>query len=185
MEANPDRRKRRKRLVLAFVLVAVLVVAGFAIYFVYEQAVCGPLGCGAIDYPVIQHAQAITSLGEGNCQFESASAISWATVCSVYVNGGNSGTITLTVANHGNEGGGSRIDFAVYSSEPQYINFTAIPTCAYTTAPPLNDANACLLSGNSPQSFQFAFAVSQSYGTSSLRENVSVTVVMYQTCCFA
>ncbi len=182
MDANPDRRKRRKRLVLTVAVVLVLAAAGLGIY-VFEQATC-VWACGGIEGPVIQNAQANTPLAQSICHIESTSAISWATVCSVYVNGGNSGTITLTVANHGDEGGGSRIDFTVYSSEPQYINFTAIPTCAYTSAPDLNDANACFVSGNSPQAFQFAFAVSQSYGTSSLRELASVTIVMYQTCCF-
>lgn len=177
MDANPNQKRSRRKLVLSVVVVALLAIAGFAIYLEYEQARCG-LACGGAGYPVIQHAQTNTPQGEGGCQLLLTVA-----VCSVYVNGGNSGTVNLTVANHGNDGGGSRIEFTVYSSEPRYINFTAIPTCAYTSAPEY-DAASCPVSGNSPQTFHFAFAVSQGYGTSSSRQFASVTIVMYQTCCF-
>ncbi|MGA2664449.1 MAG: hypothetical protein ABSF83_05855 [Nitrososphaerales archaeon] len=169
-------------MVLASVLVLALVSAGLGVY-VFEQASCY-WACGGIPSPVIQSAQAGTSRAESNCPFGSATAVSWNVVCSVYINGGDSGTVTLTVANHGPGDSGSDVDFLVYSSEPQYINFTAIPACAHTTAPPLNDEAPCTLSGSAPQTFQFAFAVSQGYGASSLRELASVTVVMYQTCCF-
>ena len=183
MDGNLDRRKRRKRVVLTIADVILLAGAGLGIY-VFEQATC-VWACGSIGGPVIQSAQANTTLAQGNCQFPSTSDISRATVCSVYVDGGNSGTITLTVANHGNEGEGSDVDFWVYSSLPDYINFTAIPTCAYTSStPPLNGPASCNIESNSPQSFQFTFTVSESYGSSSLRELASVTVMMYQTCCF-
>jgi hypothetical protein len=181
-DATRDLKRRRRRVVLASVLILLLTAAGLGIY-VFGQTTCS-WACGGIPSPVIQSAQVSTQLAESNCQFESATAISWNVVCSAYANGGDSGMVALTVANHGPGEAGSDIDFLVYSSEPQYINFTAIPTCAHTTAPPLNDQAPCPLSGNSPQTFQFAFAVSQGYGASSLRELASVTIVMYQTCCF-
>ena len=91
----------------------------------------------------------------------------------------------MTVTNHGSEGGGSLVDFWVYSSLPNYINFTVIPTCAYTSStPPLNQADTCNIPATSPQTFQFVFTVSQSYGSSADRELASVTIVMDQTCCF-
>jgi len=187
MDANPNQRRSRRKLVLAVLVVALLAIAGFAIYLEYEQATCG-LNCGSIDSPMIQHAQANTSKGEGFCQFAEAyptSATSWETVCSVYVNGGNTGVINLTVTNHGSGGGGSLVDFWVYSSLPNYMNFTAIPTCAYTSStPPLNEAATCNIPYTSTQTFQFTFTVSQSYGASTDREDASVTIVMDQVCCF-
>lgn len=182
MADAPDLKRRRRRIVLASTLVLVIAAAGLGIY-VFEQATCS-WACGGIPSPVIQSAQASTSLAESSCQFGRATDISWNVVCAVYANGGDSGMVTLTVADHGPGDAGSDIDFLVYSSEPQYINFTAIPACAHTTAPPLNDEAPCPVSGSSPQAFQFAFATAQSYGASSLRELVSVTIVMYQTCCF-
>jgi hypothetical protein len=90
------------------------------------------------------------------------------------------------MTNQGSEGSGSVIDFWVYSSLPNYINFTAIPTCAYTSStPPLNEQAGCNIPGDLPQTFQFVFTVSESYGASNLRELASITIVMYQTCCFA
>lgn len=188
MNAAPNDNKRRGRLVLAVVIVAVLATAGYAINYTYEQAKCGPFGCETIDSPMIQHAQANTSKGEGYCQFAEAyptSATSWETVCSVYVNGGDTGAINLTVTNHGSGGGGSLVDFWVYSSLPNYINFTSIPICAYTSStPPLNEAATCNIRFSSTQTFQFTFTVSQSYGASTDREDASVTIVMDQVCCF-
>jgi len=189
MDASPNQRRSGRKLVLAVVVVALLAIAGFAIYLEYEQATCG-LVCGSLDSPIIQRAQVSTLQAEDNCQFERMNAISWETVCSVYVNGGNTGTINLTVGNHGSAvsrglGGGSLVDFQVYSSLPNYINFTAIPTCAYTSStPPLNGAATCDVPYSSTQTFQFVFAVSQSYGASSVREDASITIVMDQICCF-
>jgi len=190
MNAAPTHKKRRRWLVLAVVIVAVVATTGYTINYAYEQAKCQPLtppGCGGgIDSPIIQHAQVSTTGAEDNCQFERMNAISWETVCSVYVNGGNTGTINLTVTTSSSPvNGGSLVDFWVYSSLPNYINFTSIPTCAYTTStPPLNEAASCNIPATSSQTFQFVFTVSQSYGASSLREDASVTIVMDKLCCF-
>ena len=193
MNAAPTHKKRRRRLVLAVVIVVVLATAGYTVNYAYEQAKCGPLGCETIDSPMIQQAQVVTSQGKGYCQFAQGyptSDTSWETVCSVYVNGGNTGTISLTVTNQGSAvsrglSGGSLVDFWVYSSLPNYINFTGAPTCAYTSStPPLNGAATCNIPYSSTQTFQFTFTVSQSYGSSADRELASVTIVMDQTCCF-
>jgi hypothetical protein len=188
MDANPTQRRSRRKLVLAVVIVAALAIAGYTTNYAYEQAKCQPLtppGCGGFENPMIQHAQASTPGAGDNCQFERINAILWETVCSVYVNGGNTGTINLTVSNSGSGGGGSLVDFWVYSSLPNFINFTAIPTCAYTSStPPLNEAATCNLPFSSSQPFQFTFTVSQSYGTSNDREGASVTILMNLLCCF-
>ena len=135
MDAAPTYKKRRRWLVLAVVIVAVLATAGYTINYAFEQAKCQPLtppGCGGgIDSPIIQHAQASTTGAEENCQFERINAISWETVCSVYVNGGDTGTINLSVTTTPSPvNGGSQVDFWAYSSLPNYINFTATPACA-------------------------------------------------------
>jgi|HubBroStandDraft_1064217.scaffolds.fasta_scaffold47983_2 hypothetical protein len=188
MDANPTQRGSRRKLVLAVAVVALLAIGGFAVYREYEPAKCQPLtppGCGGFENPMIQHAQASAAGAEDNCQFERINAISWETVCSVHVNGGNTGTINLTVTNPGSGGGGSLVDFWAYSSLPNYINFTAIPACAYTSStPPLNEAATCNLPFSSTQTFQFIFTVSQSYGASTDREDASVTIVMDLLCCF-
>lgn len=178
MNTNPNRRKRGKWLVLTAVVVVVLAVAGLAIYF--EYATCVGLACGPVAQPVIQNAHANTpSGGETNCQLASFVA-----VCSVYINGGDSGTLTLNVSNINQRSGtsGSRIQLIAYSSEADYINFTSTPPCAYTSAPDL-DSPSCPIYSSSPQTFQFTFVVSQSYGSASSREPASITIMMYQSCC--
>ena len=103
MNAAPTHKKRRRRLVLAVVIVVVLATAGYTINYAYEQAKCGPLGCETIESPMIQHAQAITSQGEGYCQFAQGypKAIPRGKPCAVLRHGGNTGTINLTVTNQG------------------------------------------------------------------------------------
>lgn len=185
--AATQKKRRRRRIFLAVLVVAALTTGAYAVNYVYNGPKCEPLtppGCAGFESPAIQSAQVGSSHSEeSNCQFERINAITWETVCGIYVNGGDTATVNLTVS--GSKGGASLVDFWVYSSLPSYINFTAIPSCAYTNStPPLNEAATCNITAASTQTFLFVLTVSQSYGTSSQREPASITVLMDQVCCF-
>ena len=189
MRFPPKREFWSKRVVLTIVVIAVLTVALVTVYAAYQQSGCGKtlVGCGPPVYPAIQSALAhVNSVGNGGCQITTNNA-----VCSIRINGGDSGNVTLNVHNVNQQvgQGGNRVQFLIYSSEPQYVNFTSLPQCGYTTAPNFNSPS-CVISGPTSlnlQTFQFNFVVSPGYGVSSsggsLRQDASVTITMYQTCC--
>src|SRR4029077_4562643 len=102
----------------------VIVSAALIGYFVYFQPFCG-LACGPTVYPVIQSAHIhINSRWDGNCR-----QVSDAAVCTVEMNPGDTGNVTLSVINEDQKAGqgGNRVQFVVYSSEAKYINFTSFP----------------------------------------------------------
>lgn len=170
--------------IIVILIIGILVAApivGYILYENYEVLTCG-IACGPSAVPSIQSAWSYSLHEEAYCQLGKIASVA---VCEVAGNGGQSGNITVNVSNRGGTASeNSRVNFAIYSSVPQYINFTSLPTCAYTSSPSLINATSCLISGNSPQSFQFVYAVSASYGASSFREPASITIVMYQTCCW-
>ena len=188
MPFPPKREFWRKRVVLTIVVIA-LTVAGVTVYAAYQLSGCGNtlVGCGPPVYPAIQSAHAYVNSVSDSCQIMTNNA-----VCSIWINGGDSGNVTMNVhnVNQQNGQGGNRVQFMIYSSEPQYVNFTSIPQCGYTTAPNFNSPS-CIISGPTSQNlqpFQFNFIVSPSYGVSSsggsFRQPASVTIIMYQTCCW-
>jgi hypothetical protein len=179
---------KRTVVILIILIMIASPILGFVLYENYEFATCG-IACDPIATPAIQNGQSYSPQGEDNCQLggpKFAPNYASTAVCAIGGNGGQSGNITLEVSNIGGTASeNSRINFEIYSSEPQYVNFTSIPTCAYTSPPSLTNATSCIILGNNtPKTFQFAFALSSSYQASSLRDPESITVVMYQTCCW-
>ena len=182
--ATPNRKIRTTRLALAIIAVAIIGFAALTVYLVYYQRFCG-LACGPAVYPVIQSAHIhINSRWDGNCQQMSNVA-----VCTVQMNGGDTGNVTVNVINQNQKigQGGNRVQFMVYSSEARYVNFTSIPPCGHTSAPNFTSPS-CDVPGPQAQTFQFDFIVSPSYGPVSsgetFRQTASISLVMYQTCCF-
>jgi hypothetical protein len=176
--------RAHKSVVLAIVAIFVIGFAALTAYFFYFQTLCG-LACGPGVYPVIQSGQIyINSTWEGNCQRTSLVA-----VCPVDMSPGDTGNVTLNVINENQKAGqgGNRVQFLVYSSETKYVNFTSIPPCGYTSTPNWT-STSCNVPGPQAQTFQFDFTVSPSYPPSStganFRQPASITVVMYQTCCW-
>jgi hypothetical protein len=145
---------------------------------------CNPLvGCGPYPTLAIHGAQAQVGVYEPTvCQ-----TANFTVFCVVYIVGGDSGKVMVNVTFQGVQPGtyvgGAEVAFLVYSSAARYVNFTSIPTCAYTSGPSL-DAMGCQVPSNGQAEFQFAFSVSPSYGVSNQRWPDSVTVFMWQTCCF-
>jgi hypothetical protein len=140
------------------------------------------VGCGPYPTLAIRGATAqVGSNGPTICQTTNFTA-----VCPIYIVGGNSGKVTLNVTFQGVQPGtyvgGTLVAFLVYSSAARYVNFTSIPSCAYTSGPSLN-ARGCRIPPNSSVKFQFYFTVSTSY-ISNRGWPDSVTVDMWQTCCF-
>lgn len=145
---------------------------------------CPPLvGCGPYPTLLIDGAMAqIESQGPTHCWMTNVTA-----VCAVFLSGGDSGrvmvNVTFQVFQPGTYGGGADVAFLVYSSAAHYVNFTSLPTCAYTSGPSL-EARGCNVPTNEQVGFQFVFSVSPGYNPSGQQWPDSVTVSMWQTCCF-
>lgn len=148
-----------------------------------SKSECPPLvGCGP--YPIL----AIHGAGAQVGSFEptGCQTTNYTANCVVYIVGGDSGkvmvNVTLQGVRPGTYVGGAHVAFLVYSSAARYVNFTSIPTCAYTSGPSY-DVEGCQIPPNGQVEFQFAFSVSPSYGTSNQRWPDSITIYMWQTCC--
>jgi hypothetical protein len=184
MSDGTHNRNQKRWIVLALVVIGIVVVAGFVLLSAYFTQECPPLvGCGPYPTLAIQGAKAqVGSYGPTICQTTAFTA-----VCSVYIVGGDSGKVMVNITfqrvQPGTYVGGASVAFLVYSSAAHYVNFTSIPTCAYISGPSL-DAEGCRVPSNGEAEFQFAFSVSPSYGASNQRWPDSVTVTMWQTCCF-
>ncbi len=107
-------------------------------------------------------------------------------VCLVDFTSGESGkvnaNITFQVSQPEAYLGGAYVAFLVYSSAPRYVNFTSIPSCAFTSGTSLA-ANGCNIPLNATVEFQFNFTVSPGYNLDGGVMD-SVALYMWQTCCF-
>ena len=175
------RRIGRRIMVLAIVG---LTLVGFLGYVIYQNVQCNPLvGCGPYPKLSVQSGKAqVESFAPTICQTTDFTA-----VCPINIVGGNSGNVTLNVTfqvfQPGSYAGGVGVAFLVYSSAARYVNFTSIPDCAFTSGPSLN-TKGCNVPTNGSSEFRFNFTVSSSYTSSNQRWPDSVTVHMWQTCCF-
>lgn len=147
-----------------------------------SSATCPPL-VGCPPYPILSINGAKAKVGSSGqpCQTTNFTAI-----CNVFIVGGDYGEVMLNVTYQvfqpGTYSGGVDVAFLIYSSAAQYVDFTSIPSCAFTSGPSY-DIRGCNISSNGQAEFQFAFTVSPSYNMSSQRWPDSVTVDMWQTCC--
>lgn len=177
-------KKRRTRRSIAVVVIIGLTLVGFLAYAIYQNLQCDSLvGCGPYPKLSIQGSKAqVESSGPTICQTTEFTA-----VCPIFIVGGNSGNVTLNVTlqgvHPGTYVGGVSVAFLVYSSAARYVNFTSIPDCAFTSGPSL-DVRGCNVPSNGSVEFRFNFTVSASYTGSNQRWPDSVTVYMWQTCCF-
>jgi len=181
LDTAPPRSARRKWLIVVCLVAVALVVAGTSDYLLSGTLFCSGLVCGPVPSPEIVGGQVqVGSFGAQNCQVTSTDA-----VCSVFIMGGDSGTVSLGVSNTdcGKGDCASRADFLMYSSEPGYVNFTSVPSCAFASPPSL-DSSGCLVNGTSTQTFRFAFTVASGYGNNRTRQADSITVAMDKTCCW-
>ena len=177
-------KKRRTRRFFAVVVIIALTLAGFLGYAIYQSLQCNTLvGCPPYPKLSIQGGNAhVESLAPTSCQTTQFTA-----VCPIFIVGGNSGDVTVNVSfqvfQPGTYAGGTGVAFLVYSSAARYVNFTSMPNCAFTSGPSLN-IRGCNVPSNGSMDFQFNFTVSSSYTGSNQRWPDSVTVYMWQTCCF-
>ncbi|MDA4124679.1 MAG: hypothetical protein OK438_04415 [Thaumarchaeota archaeon] len=177
-------KKRRSWRFVAVVMIIGLALVGFLAYATYQNAQCDHLvGCGPFPTLSIQGGRAqVGSLGPTICQTTEFTA-----VCPIYIVGETSGDVTLKATfqgvNPGTYVGGAYVAFLVYSSAAHYVNFTSIPDCAFTSGPSL-DARGCNVPSNGSVEFRFNFTVSSSYAGSGQSWPDSVTVYMWQSCCF-
>ena len=179
-------KKPRRWRLIAVVAVIALALVGFFAYTTYQNPQCLASLVGCPPYPSlsIQGAEAqVGSSGPTICQTTQFTA-----VCTVYLVGYRSGgvvlNVTFNVPQAGTYGGGAFVAFLVYSSAARYVNFTSIPECAFTSGPSL-DASGCNVPSNGHEEFRFNFTVSSNYtGTSRGSWPDSITVSMWQTCCF-
>ena len=145
---------------------------------------CSGLVCGPVPYPAIVGTLVqIDTEGSTICQM---AADNTTAVCFVHINGGDSGNVKLNASELSCESGencDSRIIFQVYSTEPHYVNFTSLPSCAYTSAP-ISQPGGCVVEGVSPQTFTFGFTVLPGYVAPSAPWFDSIVITMYQTCCW-
>lgn len=176
--------------VLVGVAVGIVVIAGVVFLPSYLAPECPSLpGCGPYPKISIQDATAqVGSNGPTMCQITQLTVTQLAVVCPIDIVGGSSGKVTVNATYQGVKPGtylgGAGVAFLIYSSAAHYVNFTSIPNCAYTSGPNLS-AQGCQILPNSSVEFQFDFSVSQNYTASNQRYPDSVTVSMWQTCCFA
>jgi hypothetical protein len=156
-------------------------------YGAYQSVWCaGLLGCGP--YPKLSVQSGIARVGDSGPS--TCVTTQFTAVCEVGIVGHSSGGVTLNVTYDVPQAGtyaeGAYVAFLVYSSAARYVNFTSIPFCASTYGPPGEmDALACNVPSNGNVVFRFNFTVSSAYtgsGAGSLPD--SVTVQMYQVCCF-
>ncbi len=174
-----------KRVVQTIVVIAVVAAAGVTGYVVYLQTGCGNtlVGCGPYPYPAIQSGHVLVdSEGEGVCQTTSTSAI-----CSFFMKTGAAGNVTVNVIDQNQQSwqGDNSAQFLIYSSDSQFINFTSMPKCGYTSAPSFN-STSCLI-GIQAQTFQFNFKISANYVTPPswvAVQPASITVMIYKSCCW-
>ena len=169
----------------AVVVVVALALVGFLAYTTYQNTQCDSLvGCGPYPTLSIQDAKAqVGSSGPTVCQTTQFTA-----VCQVYIVGYQSGkvmlNVTFKVPQAGTYAGGALVAFLVYSSAARYVNFTSIPDCAFTSGPSL-DTRGCNVPSNGSVEFRFNFTVSSNFtGSSRGSWPDSVTVYVWQTCCF-
>jgi hypothetical protein len=177
-------KSRRWRFIAVVVAVA-LALVGFLAYATYQNVQCGGLvGCGPYPTLSIKDAKAqVGSSGPTICQTTQFTA-----VCPVYLAGYNSGEVllnaTFQVPQTGSYVGGVFVAFLVYSSAASNVSYTSVPDCAFTSAPSL-DARGCNIPSNGFVIFRFNFTVSSNYGGSARGSwPDSITVYMWQTCCF-
>lgn len=175
---------------LVGVVVGIVVIAGVVFLPSYFAPECPSLpGCGP--YPKISIQDATAQVGSNEpttCQITQLSAIQLAAVCLIVIAGGDSGKVTVNATYEGVKPGtyvgGAGVAFLIYSSAARYVNFTSIPACAYTSGPNLS-VRGCQILPNSSVESEFDFSVSQNYTALNQRWPDSLTVSMWQTCCFA
>ncbi len=172
---NLNAATQRRRIVLALLVLATLVVVGVVV--VELSSPCGALACGTVPEPAIRGANAqVDSFLPSACQ----TTLDVAT-CRVYLGGGDNGTVSLNVSIRGRSQGQShQVEFLVYSSAASYVGFTSIPSCAHTSAPSYED-QGCQISGAAVETFHFSFVVSKDYGDATPRWPDSISVVMWAT----
>src|SRR5215467_2502779 len=151
-------KKWRSRRFTAIVVTITLAIAGVLGYVAYHTTQCEPSLVGCPPYPTlsIQSAQAqVAGFGPSTCPTSQYTA-----VCTVSIAGHRSGevmlNVTFKVPQAGTYAGGVTAEFLVYSSASSYVNFSSIPSCAFTSGPSL-DTRGCNVPANGSSEFQFNF----------------------------
>ena len=161
---------------LAVVVVVAVAVVGLAFIAGGTSSLCGGTGCGSSPQPSIQSAVAqVDAFSPSPCQ-----ATSDVATCSVFLGGGDHGTVSLNVSASGSAGGqgAPQVEFLVYSSASDYVRFTSMPICAHASAPSYQDSG-CQVAAGSVHTFAFTFSVSQNYGDATARWPDSISIVMW------
>jgi hypothetical protein len=155
-----------------------MAVVGIVFVEGWSLSICSGAPCGSHPEPSIQGATAqVDAFSPTPCQTTPTVA-----TCSVFLSGGDRGTITLNVSGSGGGKGGPQVEFLVYSSAASYVSFTSIPSCAHASAPSHEDSG-CQVSARPSQSFVFSFVVAANYGDATARWPDSISVVMWMNCC--
>lgn len=169
--------KRVIVIVIIVVLLVASVIVGFILYENYEFTTCG-IDCGPIDTPVLLKATLNQSSDTGSP--ENCAAVNngypQSVVCQVVTTPGSSGSIIVRLDS---QNGKSLVAFGEYSSN-QYVQFDSNYSCLYSSNLPDYNTLHCpvLVLGST---YQFNFSVSQN---SPQNEEVVLTIVVTQTCCF-
>jgi hypothetical protein len=157
----------------ALIAVAVFVVVAILLFTIPEILL--PASASS-SYPIVQEAQVNTPSGMSDCLVAGLQID-----CGVSIVRGESGSITVIVANGATGTVNLGIQFSVNSTGGSNVQLTSAPACAYSPAPTLYSSSSCLISANSTQSFSFDFASSQTYAPSN---ETSIILSVEQTCCF-
>jgi len=168
------------RTILATFVIAAAVVVALVFSLGVFSPPCTGLVCGPVPEPVIQGATVqVAPLAPSACQ--TASDV---VTCRAFLTAGDHGVVSLNVSVIDQAGGQAslQVEFLAYSSAANYVSFTSMPICSHTSAPSYED-RGCTISGESLETFHFAFTVSRSYGDATPRWPDSISIVMWTNCC--
>jgi len=126
-------------------------------------------------YPVVQEAKVMTPSGQSNCL-----VVGLQVDCGVSISRGDSGSVTVDMANGATGTINLGIQFSVNSTGGSRVQLASVPTCAYARAPNFS-SQSCFVNASSTQTFSFDFVSPQTYTPSN---ETSILLQIFQTCCF-
>ena len=163
MGASPSAtRQPQGRWKLATAVAILILVAGIGGYYIYQ----GSKPPSSPKLTVIS-ASAQTSSGTTSCRIGDQQVQPIEISCGVYINAGDSGTLTISISNPSSQV--TTVAFSTSTSEGPYVTFTSVPDCHQ------GFGGFCSIGPGLSMTFPFTFTATQTH-TSSVQTSLWVYV---------